>query len=210
MTPEIRLKHPFSFNVKSAVQATGVILREESIHRMNYIKLLNLLYMAERELLLNHGHMITGDIFVATHRGPVLDSCMELIYGEHSYSHIWYKYIEKNRSYLFLKKNPRNGNMSQFTTRLLQNLVQKYQDFDEYDIYNVVCKFPEFVFPDKPRPNSWDKRLNSHDCSNRFYAKDLLTANINEQNKIDHILEEAIYHYKAGEMLKKQKGNQNG
>ena len=42
---------PYRFNISKAIEAAGVLLREEPSRRMSRIRLLKLLYIADRESL---------------------------------------------------------------------------------------------------------------------------------------------------------------
>jgi len=48
---------------------------------MNYLKLMKLLYLADRESLRRHGEPISGDRYVSMDHGPVLSQTLNLING---------------------------------------------------------------------------------------------------------------------------------
>jgi uncharacterized phage-associated protein len=50
--------------------------------RMAYIKLLKLLYLAERQAMAKWGESISGDLFVSMPQGPVLSQTYDLIKGD--------------------------------------------------------------------------------------------------------------------------------
>ena len=62
----------FRFHFEKTLESVGVLLRKECSKRMNYMKLLKLLYICDRECIKNHNRPITGDRVVAMKRGPVL------------------------------------------------------------------------------------------------------------------------------------------
>ena len=49
---------------------------------MNYMRLLKVLYLAEREILADSGKPLTGSRVVAMPRGPVLEDLFQLIKGQ--------------------------------------------------------------------------------------------------------------------------------
>lgn len=49
------MTRPFKFNSEKAIQAVAFLLRRERGHRMNYMRLLKVLYFAERKSSLNPG-----------------------------------------------------------------------------------------------------------------------------------------------------------
>src|SRR5436190_24334529 len=77
---------PQMLNVLKTAQAAAVLIRAECATGMNYMRVLKLLYIADRECLRRYGRVITGDRAVATKRGPVLSVSLDLIKGEHPHA----------------------------------------------------------------------------------------------------------------------------
>ena len=73
----------FRFSFEKRLQAAGVLLGLDG-DRMERIRLLKLLYIADRELLAETGRTITGDRVVAMDHGPVLSQVYDLIKGQAS------------------------------------------------------------------------------------------------------------------------------
>ena len=69
------------FNFEKSLQAAGVLLQLEE-GRMPYLRLLKLLYIADRELLAESAASLTGDRAYAMKHGPVLSHVYSLIKGE--------------------------------------------------------------------------------------------------------------------------------
>lgn len=61
--------------------------------RMPYIKLLKLLYIAERNAMAKWGESISGDRFVSMPHGPVLSQTYDLIQGHCGHESIWQRWI---------------------------------------------------------------------------------------------------------------------
>ena len=81
-------------------QAAAYLLRSHD-GSMAYMKLIKLLYVADRISLLQHGRPITFDSYFSLDRGPILSKTLDLItegpgIGESSY---WIKYISKPIGY---------------------------------------------------------------------------------------------------------------
>ncbi|MBA4190814.1 MAG: hypothetical protein C0467_22740 [Planctomycetaceae bacterium] len=68
----------YKFNFLKTFQAAAVVLRDHD-SRMDCVRLLKLLYLADRELLAETGRTLTGDKAVALPRGPVLLTVYDLI-----------------------------------------------------------------------------------------------------------------------------------
>ena len=69
------------FNERKAAQVAAWFLRQES-GRMPHLKLIKLMYLADRQALDESGFPITGDQAVAMPHGPVLTMTLDLINGD--------------------------------------------------------------------------------------------------------------------------------
>src|SRR5712691_464729 len=68
------------FSERRVAQMAAYLLGREK-GRMNYLKLIKLLYLADRESLKRHGHPISDDRYVSMDHGPVLSTTFNLIKG---------------------------------------------------------------------------------------------------------------------------------
>ena len=68
------------FSQRKVAQMTAFLL-DRGRGRMNYLKLMKLLYLADRESLKRHGEPISGDRYVSMDHGPVLSQTLNLING---------------------------------------------------------------------------------------------------------------------------------
>ena len=82
----------FRFHFERALQASAYLLRLDG-KRMGYLRLLKLLYIADREWLAETGESITGDRAYAMKYGPVLSNIYDLIKGNGSRAGEWDDYI---------------------------------------------------------------------------------------------------------------------
>lgn len=69
------------FNQRKVAQMAAFLL-DRGRGRMNYLKLMKLLYLADRESMKRHGEAISGDRYVSMDHGPVLSQTLNLINGE--------------------------------------------------------------------------------------------------------------------------------
>ena len=67
-----------TFNEKKATQAAGLLL-ERAGGRMNAMKLIRMLYLADRGAILRWGRPISTDFYVFLKHGPVLSQILNLI-----------------------------------------------------------------------------------------------------------------------------------
>lgn len=67
--------------------------------RMAYIKLLKLLYLAERQAMAQWGESISGDRFVSMPHGPVLSQTYDLIRCHNNNESFWQSLIKDEQNY---------------------------------------------------------------------------------------------------------------
>jgi len=135
----------FRFYPEKAVQAVAFLLRRERGHRMNYMRLLKVLYLAEREILAESGKPLTGSRVVAMQRGPVLEDLLKLVRGEHYAISKWSPFIQVDKYTLEMATDPGSGLLSRFVVRKLTEVADRYQDYDEWDMVEETHKLPEWT-----------------------------------------------------------------
>src|SRR3972149_552546 len=92
----------FPFRERKAAQAAAHLLR---LHggAMYYILLIKLLYLADRQSLIETGQPITGDRLVSMDWGPVVSQTLTLISPgvnpESSIGREWYSYVSEPTDY---------------------------------------------------------------------------------------------------------------
>ena len=72
----------FRFDFEKALQAAAELLRHEPHQQMGRVRLMKLLYIADREALKEVGRPITCDSVVAMKHGPVLSRLYDIIKGQ--------------------------------------------------------------------------------------------------------------------------------
>src|ERR1035441_6261599 len=103
------------FETLKAVQAAAVLLKEEN-GTMSRLRLLKLLYIADRESIAETLRSITGDDVMAMDHGPVLSKTYRLIKREAGAENvIWDKYIAQDgdRNHA-LVADPGDGRLSEY------------------------------------------------------------------------------------------------
>jgi uncharacterized phage-associated protein len=135
----------FRFDVKKAVQAIGVLFREDGVKRMAYMRVLKLLYVADRQTLAETGRPITGGPVIAMKHGPVLGEVYDLILGQHTQMPLWDTFFRKQRYSLELASDPDVGALSKYEIKKLQEVAAKYADCDEWQLVQATHEFPEWI-----------------------------------------------------------------
>src|SRR3954451_19324827 len=101
----------FRFHFERTLQASAHLLRLDG-KRMGYLRLLKLLYIADREWLAETGDSITGDRALAMKNGPGLSPVYDLIRGDAAQSGQWDDFIHKDGYTVALVKDPGRGDLS--------------------------------------------------------------------------------------------------
>jgi uncharacterized phage-associated protein len=134
----------FPLNVDKTVQAIGVLFRTDRVNRMNYMRLLKLLYIADREALQQIGRPVVGGPALAMERGPVLEEVHDFIRGFHRHMPVWDKYLRTDRYDLELVDDPDVGQLSRYEIRKLQEIAKRHADDDEWVLSRLTHDFPEW------------------------------------------------------------------
>ncbi len=141
----------FTFNERKAVQ-TAARLIEHSGGEMNYLALMKLLYLIDREALLRFGRPVTGDWVVAMRHGPVLSRIYDLV--SHKKQDLspseWHKFIPRPNWYVYTVKFsgvPDTSELSQAEVALIDELFAKFQSLDEWALVDYTHKLPEWRDP---------------------------------------------------------------
>ena len=137
--------HFFRLDVKKAIQAIGVLFRADGVKRMNYMRLLKLLYVADRESLAETGRPITGGPVLAMPRGPVLEHVFALIRGQHLEMPMWDTFLRKERYDLEIVNDPDVGALSKYEIRKLQEIAEKHANDDEWEMVRLTHQLPEWI-----------------------------------------------------------------
>lgn len=138
------MDHPFHFDLEKAIQAAAVILRKSPNGRMNYMKLLKLIAIAEREALKETGRMITGVKIVAMERGPVPVQIYRSIEGQRAKVERWEKFVRTDNYDVYLIKNPGVSKLSRFEIARLQEITDRHVHHDEWDMVEITHQHPEW------------------------------------------------------------------
>jgi uncharacterized phage-associated protein len=135
---------PFRFDQKKTTQAVAFLLKQTENGCANYMRLIKLLYMADRESLKETGRPITGDQFVAMERGPVLSHLLHLIKDESPGSPEWSKFIRRRRYHIEIVTDPGNSELCRYEIEKLREIWERYQDLDEWAMVGETHKLTEW------------------------------------------------------------------
>jgi uncharacterized phage-associated protein len=142
------------FNEKNATQAAGQFLQLAN-GRMNYMKLIKLLYIADREALLRWGRPITTDTYFSLKHGPVLSRVHDLItegpnpvQGES----FWSRHISEPEHYaVALSVDPSDDQLSEAEEEVINEAFARFGHLTQWDLVDVVHGLPEWQDPEGVR-----------------------------------------------------------
>jgi len=101
-----RMNHPTLFDEKRTAQAAAFFLHKAG-GRLPLLKLMKLLYLAERESLRVYGEPISGDHLVSMPQGPVLSKTLDMMNGWGGQTQGgWNEWIEDRSGYELALRDP--------------------------------------------------------------------------------------------------------
>lgn len=126
------------FDLKKAAHVAAYLLWKGG-GEMSSLKLMNLMYLAEKQFLLQHDERLTGDAMVSMPKGPVLSGVCDCFMGGHEY---WCSWV----------KNPRNYNLALGDT-IKVNQEDPLDTFDELSLADQ--KTLDAVYAEFGSMNCW-------------------------------------------------------
>lgn len=138
-----------TFRQEAATQAAARLLHRSG-GKLPYMKLLKLLYLADRKALLELGRPITFDRYVCMKHGPVLSQTYDLMVaeeapGEHSY---WREHISEPKNYaIHLRGEPPEGALSPAQEQLLDEVFEEFGSMDKWQLVELTHTLPEWEDP---------------------------------------------------------------
>jgi uncharacterized phage-associated protein len=140
------------FNQAKATQAAARLLKLRG-GRMSYMKLIKLLYLADREALARWGRSITTDCYVAMPHGPVLSQILDLINEQPDPTmteSTWSRYISEPEHYeVSLKQSDVPGDLlSEAEDQLLDDIFGKFGHLTRWQIRDLAHSLPEWHDPE--------------------------------------------------------------
>jgi uncharacterized phage-associated protein len=141
----------FTFDERKAAQAAARII-QHSGGEMNYLALMKILYLADREALIRFGKPITGDTVVAMKHGPVLSQVYDLV--SHKKRHLptseWHKFIPRPAAYVYTVRFSGVADcsaLSEAETALIDEVFAAHRDKSEWELVDFTHRLPEWREP---------------------------------------------------------------
>lgn len=133
------------FDTEKAVQAAAALLRFEPSWRMTRLRLLKLLYIADREALKETGRPIIGHKVVAMNHGPLHSAIYDLIKGSRADENVWSDCIRNvDHHDLVLQKDPGAKRLSKYDLKRLEEVSTRFAEANDYDVALFTHEFDEW------------------------------------------------------------------
>ena len=137
----------FVFDERKAAQAAAFLLDRHG-RSMPYMKLINLLYLADREALIETGSPITGDGFVSMRYGPVLSRVLDLIKERYpAEGSAWRGCIAREGHDAVLAGAAASDQLSEYDEGVLGGIFEAHGRAKEWDVVAHTHALPEWTDP---------------------------------------------------------------
>ncbi len=159
----------FKFNIKKTIQAIGLLMEKET-PPVSGMRLLKLLYIVDKELLLECSRPLTGDMWVITKYGPILSQTSDLM-KEIEENEAWTENFEPVGYRLTLKSKPQRGELCKREIEALINVVNKYRHTSDEELTDLILQFKEFAGNYAERTSSlisWEEVLTAYGKQDRI------------------------------------------
>jgi uncharacterized phage-associated protein len=139
----------FPFNEAKAAQAAAFLLVHNG-GRLSYMKLIKLLYLADRRALVSEGNPITGSGMALLRFGPILTDVYDLIsWGSRAELSPWLELISEPQGYdVRLLKQPADyEELSERELEILRWTLENFNAYDQWQLSRLTHELPEWQDP---------------------------------------------------------------
>lgn len=139
----------FEFNQRKATQAASYLLNKSN-NKMNYLKLIKLMYLLDRRAFGKWERPISGDKYYSMDHGVVVSSIYDLIkldnpqFQNQTY---WHQFIKRNNYDVELMQEPELDELSKREIELLNEIYDDFGDWNERKLVKYTHSLPEWQDP---------------------------------------------------------------
>lgn len=130
----------FLMNINKLIQVVYFILKRNGL-TLNYLKLIKLLYLADRAAMDAYGETITGNTAVSMDQGPVLSELYDYIKNtkRDETQRIWNNYFVKNGHSLdCINTDIDFGELCEYEEEILAEIDSQYKDKTPWEMVSLV------------------------------------------------------------------------
>jgi len=132
----------FRFDLEKATQTAAKFLKFAG-GRISYMKLIKLMYLADREAIFQLEQSISGDHYYSLKNGPILSRVKDLITEEDQQESYWSHHISAPQSYdVMLLNDPGDEALSEAEDEIIQTTFKTYGSIDKFtlaDLTHEIC-----------------------------------------------------------------------
>lgn len=176
----------FSSKIEKTIQAAAILTHLEG-GRIERIRLLKLLYIADRESLAEHAFPIVGGRVVALDNGPLHSNVYDQIKGD--WPSEWAGYFSNEGHIVVLAKDPGNDELSEYEIDKLTSVSKANREVDTWELVERTHKFPEWKqwqLPGSSRTIPLESLLGALGFSSDEILE--IAQDIERDRRMDHIL----------------------
>ena len=143
------LSMEFKYNSRKTIQAACLFLKLHD-RPMEYMRLLKLLYLADKKALDQMGETITGDRYVSMNHGPVLSRVYDLInHGpKGNPGDPWFNFISAPEKYHIRRlEDSGTDDLCAEEEEIIENVFAFYGKIDLWNLSELTHLFPEWQYP---------------------------------------------------------------
>jgi uncharacterized phage-associated protein len=177
------------FNAEKVIQSAAVLLKTAEARRMSRLRLLKLLYIADRESIQETARPITGDSAVAMDHGPVLSRTYDCIKGADLAAAEWERFFRNSGQDMELVSDPGIRKLSRYEIEKLQSVASRFEHQNDWEVAESTHEFQE-----------WIKNQPAKGSSSHIPARDILEA-VGLGDKVEQILAEARSYAEVDRLL---------
>ena len=139
----------FVYEDRKAAEAAVFLLRLND-GTMNAVKLLKLLYLADRQAFVESGYPITGAKMVSTDQGPALGEISSCLAWGDAAETPWSQAITPAADFTVGLRQPGGElvSLSDFDEEVLGQSFEKYRTWDQWALVRFTQSLPEWKDPD--------------------------------------------------------------
>jgi uncharacterized phage-associated protein len=136
----------FEFDARKAALAMAYIVSRLKGRKTDKVKLMKLLYLADREHFLLQGRPITGDDQYAMPYGPVPTLSLDLLDGQFPEGQDGdvLDYLETRDHEVILRRLPGFGKLDRKERKVLDAVIDRYGAMDTWELTDYTHKLPEY------------------------------------------------------------------
>ncbi len=138
----------YFFDERKTAQAAAYLIQ---LHggQLNYMVLIKLLYLADRESWIENAQPITGDSMVSMPHGPVLSRILDLINMGKEDSREWFNYITESDGFNVssVESDPQNDELSRYELKLLNRINDQFGNLNKWALRDYTHTLPEWEDP---------------------------------------------------------------